>query len=393
MDIVRRLGDDFNFILFAGPVPYYIVQSKNILKQIPSMYIPFHGLGLLRALFKVQKVGDVCTFSFDTVNLDLLLETFRELELTENPKYIFEFNNNYDSKDLVEYHTSLYNDGKVKGTVTGIASCHKELIKRGVPCIKISPLRLVIRETLDKVKLKCDNLHNAGHQGSVGIINVNHYDEWTQEKQYQDIQRFNLQLEQLVFNFVKELDGQCIQTIPREFLFFTTRALIEKTTEGFTRPPSIFHKKTLPKEVTLNLGIGIGGTTNLAAHSAKIAVKNAQKAGGNCCFIVNEQQQIIGPLTSMRKSKILELRTTDSFLLSLAERTNLSTMTLRKIYHAIHQAGDEFTANEVASYMGLSVKSVQRFFRLLQKEKAIIVIGKEALQSRGKPRRIFRLKG
>lgn len=390
LKIVRSLEDNFSFILFTGPVPFYMAQSENILGVIPSMYVPFHSSGILRALFQVQKIADVSTYSFDTVNLDLLLKTFKELGLTEIPEYIFEFKDNHDSQDLVDYHTSLFREGKVKGAVTGIASCQKELERRGVPTIKIRPFQSVIRETLDKVKLKCDHVQNAGNQVSIVIITVNHYDEWAKEKQYQDIQKFNFLLEQLVFNFVKELDGQYIQITPREFLIFTTRALIDKATDGFTRLPSFFNKNTLPKEVSINLGVGIGGTTNLATNSAKIAVKKAQNAGGKCCYLINEHQ-IIGPLTSHTRSKSIELRTTDSFRLNLAKRTNLSTMTLRRIYHAIQQAGDEFTANEIAAYMGLSVKSVQRFLRLLQREKAIIVIGKEALQSSGKPRRIFRL--
>lgn len=392
LEIVEGLGDDYDFLLFAGPIPYYKALNKDRLKKIPSLYVPFHGSALLRALFQVQIIAKVSKISIDTVNLKLLLEAFSELELAEAPQYIFEFGSEHDSKDLVDYHKNLYLEGKTEAAVTGIASCYQELVKAGVPCIKIRPLKSVIRETLEKVKLTCESINNVGSQISVGIVSVNRYDEWSQDKLNNDSQHFHLQLEQLVFNFTKELDGQYIQTSPREFLFFTTRALIEKATESFNVLPSIFYKRLLPKEVTLNLGIGIGGTTNLAANSARIAVKKAQQAGGNCCFLVNENQQIVCLLTIQRKAKIMDLRTTDTNLLELAERTTLSAITLRRVFQAIHQVGDEFTANEIAPYMGVSVKSMQKIIRLLEKGNIINVIGKVALQTKGKPRRIFRLR-
>lgn len=392
LDIVRRTREDFHLLLFAGPVPYYTALYKKMLNDTPSIYIPFHGSGLLRALFQIQAIANISTISIDTVNLELLLEAFEELGLPKNPPYIIEFNSNQDSDDLISFHTQLYKTGKTKGAVTGIASCYKELTKNGVPCIKIKPLKSVIRETLDKAKLICDRNHNIGNQVSVGILSVENFDFWSQGKHLQDIHEFNLLLEHSIFDFVKELDGQYVQSSPREYLFFTTRALIEKATENFTALPSIFYKKSFPKEVKLNLGIGIGGTTNLAANSAKIAVKEAQLAGGNCCILVNENQQIIELLPHNKKTRNLELRTTDQNLLEIAERTGLSTMTLRRVDQAIQQAGDEFTANEIAPFLGVSVKSVQRIFRHLERADFIKVIGKETLHSSGKPRRIFRLK-
>jgi hypothetical protein len=390
--IINNLPTNVDLLLFAGPVPYMQAFGKELLSSIPHTYIPYHGTALLRALFQAQKLQETNNYSIDTVNLKLLLEAFSELGITDLPKYITEFTYEQDSMDLVNYHTKLFQEGKTKGAITSLASCHQELLKIEVPSIKIKPFKSVISDTLDKVKLICDSIHNKENQISVGFISVNGFEKWSQEKKQQEIQEFEIQLESSVLNFVKELDGQYVQTTPREFLYFTTRAFIDNATKGFSSLPSIFHKSNLPRDIKLNLGIGMGGTTNLAATSAKIAVEKVREIGGDCCFIVNENQELIEIFKGTKETKRLELRTTDQLIIDMAEQSNLSAKTLRKVFFAIQQVGDEFTANEIAPFLALTVKSTQRILRKLKEGRVIIVVGKEALQSRGKPRQVFQLK-
>lgn len=391
MSIINKLSNDFDLILFAGPIPYIISLENEKMKKIPSTYLPYHGSGVLRALYQVQKLGPANKFSIDVVDLPLLLEAFEELDLDERPTYILEYKINQRSEELVKYHTELFRSGKTMGAVTGLASCYESLIEEGIPVVKIKPFKSVIRATLDKVKLICDNSFNIGNQVSVGLISVNEFDKWAQGKRTKDIQKFDLQLEYSVVNFMKELDGQFMQTSPREFIFFTTRAFIENATKGFATLPSIFRKSDLPNGVKLNLGIGMGGTTNLAANAANIAAKKAQDIGGDSCYIVNENHQLIEIRKDQKVIDMLDLRTTDQQLLQLAEQSTLSTMTLERVFRAIQQVGSEFTANEIAPFIGISVKSTQRVLKHLIHVKALTIVGKENLQTKGRPRRVYRV--
>lgn len=390
--IVENLSSNYDLLLFAGPVPYKQSLTISKRKNIPSIYVPYHGSGLLRALFQARKLADIKLFSVDTVDLKLLWEAFEELGLKYKPPFITEFDIHQDSMNLADYHSNLYYEGKTKGAITGLATCYKELLSRGVPSIKIHPFKSVIRDTLNKAKLICDSIHNKENQISVGFVSVNDFEIWANNKTISEIEEFESILEDSVATFVKELDGQYLQTSPREFLFFTTRAFIDKATKGYTALPSIFNKDHLPKSIKLNLGIGMGGTTNSAADSAKIAAHKVLDVGDDSCFIVNEQQQLIEISKDVTTSEKIELRTTNQEIIEMAECIGMSTMTLRRVFRAIQHVGDEFTANEIAPFMDITVKSMQRILRNLRKGNVIMVVGQETLQSKGKPRQVYKLK-
>lgn len=355
------------------------------MKKLPNSYIPFHGSSLLRALFKAQQIGELSKFSFDTVHVDLVLEAFSELDILEIPKNILEIHPEEDAMFLANYHKSLYENKETIGAVTSSSTCYSILRKHNIPCFKVTPLLSTIREALEKVNLTCMSLHNIANQLSVGMISLEFYEN----------KKVQLEFVKFVSRFVKKLDGQYIKKTSNMFLFFTTRSMIENHTNSFTILPSIYQEEEVPEDVLFSMGVGIGGTTNLATKSAYVALKEAKKYSKeyqeNSLFVVHEGQNSIGPITRNDQSKSIDLRTTDARLLEIAQKSGLSTMTLYRVLNAIKQAGNEFTVNEISPYMGVSVKNMQRICRKLEGAGALKVVGKETLESRGKPRRIFSL--
>lgn len=390
-DIVMQLGDDIQYILFGGPIPSNNVANLEKVKAMPTSYIPFHGSSLLRALFHAQQIGALYKFSYDTVSVDLLVEAFEELALPKRPGHIMEIHPDQDGLFLASYHQALFEQGETIGAVTSSAICYSILQKNCIPCIKITPLISTIREALEKVELTCDSMHNIANQVSVGIISIKKCEKFARMNVEQNKQ-WPLKLEQFVSRFVKKLDGQYVKKSPTLFLFFTTRAMIEKQTDSFSTFPSFFKKEELPADVLFSLGVGIGGTTNSASKSAFVALKEAEKYLENCLFVVEETQKVIGPITQKTYSQSIDLRTTDAHLLAIAQKASVSTKTLSRVFNAIKQVGDEFTVNEIAPYMGVSIKNMQRICRKLETAGALVVVGKETLEAKGKPRRIFRIK-
>lgn len=385
VDIVLKLSDDFHYIFFSGPIPFSNVMHLEKVKKTPNSYIPFHGSSLLVALFQAQQIGELNKLSFDTVQVDLVLEAFNELGLSKTPEHIVEIHPKRDALFLAKYHKTLYEKNKTIGAITISSTCFKILQKHNIPCIKVTPLLSTVREALEKVNLNCENLHSIANQISVGIISL----------VFTENHKLHIDFEKYISKFVSKLDGQYIKKSPSKFLFFTTRSMIDNQTNEFTILPTIFPEEEVSKEVLFSIGVGIGGTTNIATKSALVALKEAKRHSKkymeNSLVVVHEGEKSIGPITTIHTSKVIDLRTTDASLLEIAQISGLSTMTLNRVFQAIKQVGNEFTVNEIAPYMEVSVKNMQRICRKLENSGALKVIGKETLESKGKPRRVFRL--
>jgi hypothetical protein len=388
--IIKSLGNQYDVILFTGPLPYFKVKDMPELSDIPNVCIPFNGNGLYRSLFQVRDLEDFGRISVDTIHRIEVESAFRELGLSSVPTDILEYEQALTLNEYVDFHKNLYDQGKTDTALTCIRSCYLELKRLEIPVARIYPLQSDIRETLDRICLIMDSIWYKGYQISVGVVSVDRYHEWANQKGIHDSQRLHLQLNQSLVQYIKEIDGHFIHTAPGEFLFFTTRSLIEKSTENFNRSPNLMQQIYLPEGLTLSLGIGIGGTANLAAERARLALQKAREEGGNCSFVVNENHQVIGKLGKLDTS-ILDLRTTDDGMLDAVEKTGLSAATLSRLFNAIHHAGRDFTSNEVASYLGMTVRSARRLLQQLEQAQLLEVVGQESLHTRGKPRRVYRL--
>jgi hypothetical protein len=388
--IIQSLGNQYDVVLFTGPLPYFKGKDLPELSQIPYVFIPFNGSGLYRALFQVRGLKDFSRISVDTIHRLEVESAFQELGLSTSPKDVLEYSHAPTLEQYVNFHKSLYEGGDTEVALTCIRACYLELKRLGIPVVRIFPLLSDVKETLDRICLIGESIWHKGYQISVGVVSVDGYSEWSNQQGIHDMQRLHLQLSQSLVKYVKEIDGHFINTAPGEFLFFTTRALIEKSTDKFNRPPNLMHQVYLPDGLTLSMGIGVGGTANLAAEHARVALLKARDEGGNCCYVVNENHQVIGKL-GKGDMQVLDLRATDDVLLEAVEKTGLSAATLSRLFNAIQHAGKDFTANEVSSFLAMTVRSTRRLIQQLEQAKLIEVVGQESIHTRGKPRRVYRL--
>lgn len=389
-ELIKSLQNDFSVILFTGPIPYFRTKDLPELMNITCMYVPFNRNGLYRALFQARIINDFSRVSIDTIKKSEVSSVYEELGLTNPPDNILEYSHALTTNEFVDFHKALYEQGKTEIAFTCLRSCYLALKKMGIPVIRIFPLSSDIRETLEKAQLVSESLWNKGLQITVGVVAVDGYHEWAKVKGIHEVQALNLRLTHLMLQYVKNVDGHFIQTSPGEFLFFTTRTLIENSTNQFSHSPQILKKFSQFEQLTVSIGIGIGGTASSSANHARIALQQAQQHGGNTCFVVNEQHQIVGPLGNEQNS-IIDLRTTEDEQLEAAKRTGLSGATLNRLLNAIKQSGREFTANEVASFLNMTLRSARRLLSFLEKANIIEIVGQESIHSRGKPRRVYKL--
>ena len=389
-EIIKSIAEQYKIILFTGPIPYY--EAKELSKELPILknihleYIRFNRSCLYRALFRLRHLEDFTRLSIDTIPKQDIEIAFGELEIEDTTPYILEYDHLLTQEQLVQFHKKLFDKGKTDYALTSLRSAYMELKKLGVPTLRIYALRSEIIKALSRVNLIRDNIWQKSFHITVGMIAIDGYDTWERDKDFQEIQQFNIQVSQSLLKFIKQIDGHLEKMAPGKYLFFTTRALMEKVTDQFTLSPSI---ELLNNNLTLSMGIGIGGSANIAADNAKLALQRAKEQGGNATFVVNENKQIIGPLDGQKKN-IIETKFTDEFVFELAEKTGLSTYSINKILDAVSSVGTEFTAHDITPYLNMTLRSSRRLLKRLEESGVISIVGQESPYSHGKPRRVYR---
>ncbi|NGM85264.1 helix-turn-helix domain-containing protein [Paenibacillus sp. 7124] len=386
-DIVQRMRNEVDLLFFAGVIPYYKVKEMPELEIMPAVYIPYNGSGVLKAIIETQRLMNNALTSIDTVDKELIIETYKEIGM-DPPEYILEFDDSSKLEGLIDYHTNLFRSGRIHIAITSMGHCYKELIELGIPAVRIKPLHASIRETFVRAQLICENIQSKNNYLAVGSISIGGLEEWRSTKSVLDEQELNLKVEQAVFKFVKTIDGQYVRTAPGEFLFFTTRSFIYRSTSDMKNAPDFFQSLKLPEGLYLSMGVGFGLTTNLAAEAARAALTKSKEVISNTCFVVNEEHQLLGPLGSFELEE-QSMRNTDEGLDRLSSELGINKIVLDKLLQAVKELKGQFTANEIAPLIGITVKSAQRLIRNLEQAQHIKIVGQEALWKRGKPRRVY----
>lgn len=387
-DIVRSISNRYDVMLFTGPIPYYQAVEVDEIKRIPSVYIPFNGSGLYRALFQI-KTTDLSRISIDTVSRNGIEKAYHELGIPSITHHVLEYDTALSVTEFVEFHKRLYDEGKVDVALTCLRSCYKELKARGIPVIRIFPLKSVIEETLDKLLIMGESLLNKESQIVVGCIHIDSYQNNIVTKNSHEIHRLQLELQQMILKYVEEIDGYFTQSSQDEYLFFTTRSLFEKSSKHFTTSP-LLEKVRRGMPVTISVGVGFAATANQAGSHARVALEKCKEYGGDTCFVVHENQSITGPI-GRDSCLTVNSRSSDSKDLKGIESAGINSYTFYRLMEAIRKTDGNFTANNVASYLNITMRSTRRLLLKFENADIIQKVGKESLHTKGKPRNVYTL--
>ncbi|MEB3100969.1 hypothetical protein [Ferviditalea candida] len=389
-EIVQSLQHQFDVILFTGPVPYYHAVDLDEVRNTPTVYIPFGGSSLYRALFQIR-LENMGRISIDTISQGEIQSAYSELGIPNMTKHILEYDRALTLQEFVDFHKNAYDSGETSFALTCLRSCYLRLKELGVPALRVFPLQSVIRETLDKIALIGEGIQNKASQIVVGRISTDHSEQWSHKKTSHELQRLQLTLQQMILRYVEEIDGHFVSSSSNEYLFFTTRALFEKSTNFFTVPPLLEKiRKVLPFSVSI--GVGYGGTANQAGIRANAALNKAKEFGGDACFVIHDNHQVTGPIGESHSVTVVT-RTTDKGVLEQVDNVGVSATVFNRLMEAIHQTGAEFTANDLAAYLNITLRSTRRLLKQMEEAHVIEVIGQESLHTKGKPRRVYRLLG
>ncbi|WP_042462025.1 helix-turn-helix domain-containing protein [Neobacillus dielmonensis] len=391
--IIANLINKVEVLLFTE-FPTYFKAKQLVNFSIPAHYVPLMGTGLYRSLFLIKNKYDLQYISIDTVEENYIQQIFYDLGET---KYEYKTFPNYGQsssiQSIVQFHQENYRElGSI--AITGIQEVSFKLSELGIPHEWVTPTYQDLIVSLERALLATEARKNKESQIVFGIIDIDQFDKATEKFTTEhEVQLLKLKFQQMMLNYTKLLDGHLINSGGEEFSFITTRGIFERETRGYKFIPLLNTAKS-ELGVSISIGVGFGQSAAEAGSHARLALRQSKELGGNVCYIVREDQSVIGPVDIITDTQYekYDLAITDAELLEKAEKAGMSAAYMTKLMARVarHKKYD-YTAQELASTLTITTRSAHRILLKWMDANLVDIVGEEKITYKGRPRRIYRL--
>lgn len=387
--LAERLASETEVLLLSDPLSHRKVK-ENPQVTVPAHYVPLTDAGLYKALFAAHQRGLLDRgISVDTLTETMVRRACRDLGMTDERWNVYD-GPVYASPDkLIAFHQARFESGGCSVVFTGQQAVAQRLEERGIPSEWLLPSDQDIVVALERALLSTESRRSKESQIVVGMINVDHFERVAMQRSNEhEVQKLKLDIHRMVLDYVESLDGFLAHQGGDEYLFFTTRGIFERESGGYKTIPLAKDVNTT-HGISLSIGIGFGRSASLAGTHARTAMRKAKEAGGNACFIVREDETLIGPLEMADPVREV-LSFTDVELMKHAVDAGMTSAYLSRLLHNRAKYGQtDYKVHELASLLGITVRSAHRLLLQWIDHGLVAIAGMEKVP-RGRPRQIFR---
>ncbi|HWO76620.1 MAG TPA: hypothetical protein VNM69_12095 [Bacillus sp. (in: firmicutes)] len=392
-DEARELMHDVDVLMFTE-YHLYKLAKQTLEFPIPVHYVPLMGTGLYRSLFMVKNSYGLKRLSIDTIDRKYVEQILHELQEEQYELNVFKSSTQAPMiSDIIKFHVHNHQqDGAI--ALTGIQEVSIKLTEMNIPNEWVTPTNQDMIVSLERALLATTTRRNKESQIVFGLIDVDNFKKLIEGYASEhDVQLLKLQIQQMLLDYIKQLDGHLISLGGKEYSFITTRGIFERETRGYKFIP-LLQEANNKMGITLSVGVGFGRTAAEAGSHARLALGQAKELGGNVCYIVREDKSVLGPvdITTDTQYEQYDLSITDAQLLEKAEKAGMSAAYMTKLMARVarHKKYD-YTAQELASTLNITIRSAHRILLKWMDAEIVDIVGEEKITYKGRPRRIYRL--
>ncbi|WP_319800716.1 helix-turn-helix domain-containing protein [Brevibacillus borstelensis] len=388
--IVHAAADSVDIWLFSGQAPYAI--AKEQIRKQKAFFPQLQGSSLTRVLLELvyRDHRRLERVSFDTISAEAFREMCADLGLPCDQLHLLSYSGFMPSMELIAFHTGLYSQGKVDACATCISSVYDELKAREIPVYRITHDRVAIRTMLDMASQEGEALHFKKSQIAVQMVVVDGLDKLIGEnKGIYEVHRLELKLQETILDYVEAQAGAVVPLGNGKHLVFSTRGSFE---DNRTFPPSALMERIwLIADLPTHIGVGFGATALAAEKNAQLALLHAKQTGVSNAILVNDEGVMEGPLYTP-DSITYQYRTENKEMNQLLRKAGVTITTYNKLLSVQKNLGQNcISAVEAAEWLGMTQRNARRILSDLEKNGLAELTGEEALASRGRPRKVYRL--
>ncbi|EST53969.1 hypothetical protein T458_22500 [Brevibacillus panacihumi W25] len=382
--------------MICGGELAYLVLKKDIPElMIPTDYVDITERDFYKLMYSIQaKNRDLCP---SRLAIDCLGKYNHYLGLKEVlPPELFPYTPQkaderllltYD--EILDFHLSLWLQGKVDLSITRYSNVVNKLKENDIQFIHLYPSHESIIDKFNKMISDIQISQLVDKQvaiGNISIRNVNLQDANTGQL---DLQLMLLHKSLLEYASLHHLPFM-IQKRQLHFEIITSlRDLKETLTHHYTSC-SLFEYLSEQLPFKVNIGWGSGDSLHKARTNAQSANKAAEAHPNNCSFVITEDDQVIGPLGD--KACIQFSNSMNEQIEKWSVQLGISPLQIQKIVAVIDKTNsNELSSEDVSFYLGITIRSANRFLNILQDRGVASVSYKKQEKLRGRPKKMYRI--
>lgn len=394
-EVYDRIPEEIRGVVISGAFAAETIKQAhpNTSRAVTTFNID--EAGMFRLLIELMKNADfdpsrVYIDFFDLLGIDL--ENFMySPQKTTIDELLSEYVRGMKLDDLMkieEYctnkHITLWREGRTDVSITRFSSIMPRLEENGIPARFAFPnlhhIKDVCFQTLQEMRI------GQLRQNLLAVIQVT-----THCPQGADAEKEALRnLERALTRFRKTNIFDFLPIpIQGGFEVFTSRKVILDLTGNYKgcRLQDYLRQQL---KTPVCIGYGLGNNIYQARANAAEANREARlrKGGGSC--LINENDEMISKLDSIRHMVIK--RDTYLSLKQTSKKSGLSPLTIQKIIAvAGEMEGHRVTSQDIASKLGITRRSANRFLGALIKTRAAKVATEKNSTTKGRPERVYQI--
>ena len=382
-------------ILYSRKDPY-LMMSNQLVHTIPARYVHIQHTDFIKSLFEASIQYNIkpLTISVDGLDYRSIMEAYASVgfdSLSVNPMIVDIplLSENYTDK-VTKNHIRHYGPRMASLCVTNIRSVYEHLLTRNISCVLMTPSSDNYLSEVNSLLLESSQVKSSHLNTVVFAIHINiDASQYGHSKSlFAETMVFS-KVNQLLSFYAEQLDGLYIQESPRDFLIICSEEKAQLMTDHF-KSIEIMETISHETECHISLGIGLGKSYSELMQNAKLGLHLSLNQGTDCAHIVYSKREITGPLHP--KTSTHGQRDTHSLKTQImSDKTELSTNTISKLQAFSESTGDkDFTSNELADYMAISLRSSNRMINKLIDSGYVMITGKIVTGDKGRPTRMMR---
>lgn len=387
--IIEQNGHLVDFWICSGFSPY--IHSKKYHSSQLFFYPRLNEGSFIRVLLEAgyKDRRNLERISFDSTFDREIFELYQDFGIPVGHVNFFHNTGNDQLGDVIDFHKKLFDSGCVDTCVTSFHSSYNQLKLLGIPTYRISPTRENIRQTIKMAYDRWEKRQYFQSQLAIMIIRISGIEKHVgHDDSTYALDRLSLQIQTTVLDFAESVLGSLVPKKLGEYWIFSTRGSIEKNMQKVV---SAFDQLSIFDELQCNIGIGFGETANQAEKKAILALEHAQSYDNFTAFVVDNNGNIEGPLNSSDQIKY-NFQVTDSTLIRQLKLAGVSITTYNKIISTQQNKNiHSMTSVDLSNWLNMTPRNARRILNSLVKNNLATIIGEEAPNTKGRPRKIYQI--
>lgn len=390
--IIRGKQHLWDGIIFAGKAAYESAMKCEPQETLWGFFPGWNATFFKALLIASQNWGDITHLSIDSYDPKVIHEIYREIGIDPNElhikHYVADVTNPLHIKNSLQFHLNNYKTGRFTGCITRLVKVAEELKKRKIPCVFAYPTCDSIREQINfmlKIHMVSNSPENSFTVFSIALVKTSDsFNDYTSDYLYA-LEREKIASQ--VFRYALQINGSVVNVSHSEFLIFSERDCIDPTAGSFQELELLNTIGANTLYVT-HIGVGCSNSIRQAQAQAEEAQRRIRTLPTSRAFCLLGKDVGFEISPGVGTTNYIEM---NDVLSNAAREAGISVQTMYAIYTFISERNsNEFTCNELAKYLKLSIRNTNRLLEKLEAARYVRIVGQIYENSRGRPSRVMR---